>query len=153
MKQRPVLISIFSILSYICVGILGLFALLFLIIGIMGLFNPIQIENISGQELPAYASIFQANTSGWFFLIMFTVFLVLSLVAVLGFFIGRGLWKGQNWTRILGIIFCGLGIIQALVLIFYGKIFNGPFNLIWSLLLGGYLLFNKNVKKFFLDRK
>lgn len=149
MSERPLLISVFSVLGYIIAGIIGLFSVLFLIIGIFGFFNPIEIENVSGGELPAYVNLFQQNTSGWFFLVMFLVFLFLLALAILEFFVARGLWKGQNWSRILQIIFCGLSLLSGLSLLIIGNIFNGISVLFFCLLIGGYLLFNQNVKNFF----
>jgi hypothetical protein len=36
------------------------------------------------------------------------------LFAVLDYFIGKGLWKGQNWARIVLIVLCALSLISSL---------------------------------------
>lgn len=81
------------------------------------------------------------------------VFIVLGIVmlglGVLSIFIGRGLWKGQNWARIVSIIFLALGIISSISYIIGGKIMSGIIYLIIYAAIAAYLLFNKKVKQAF----
>ncbi len=79
---------------------------------------------------------------GLFFAVIMLAF------AVLGFFMGRGLWRGQNWARIVAVIFAALGILGALASLFAG-VFTSVVNLAAHLLIGWYLLFHKQSKKFF----
>ncbi len=69
--------------------------------------------------------------------------------AALFFFIGRGLWKGQAWARIVAIIFALLGIISAVNAFAQGVVLEGIFNLIVGGVIGCYLLFDNEVKAAF----
>lgn len=40
--------------------------------------------------------------------------IILIAFGVLDFFVGRGLWNGQNWARILTIVFSALGVLGGL---------------------------------------
>jgi len=74
--------------------------------------------------------------------------IILLIFGVLGIFIGRGLWKGQNWARILAIIFAILGLLSAIMGIVTGD-FSSIVGLIIHGVIGGYLLFNVGVKQAF----
>ncbi len=80
---------------------------------------------------------------------LFTLFGIFFIAfGILSFFIGRGLWKGQNWARMAAIVLVGLSAVFALVSIvanFPGRIFV----LILDGIIGGYLLFSKDVKAAF----
>ncbi len=80
-------------------------------------------------------------------LIFGAVFLV---VGIISFLIGRGLWKGKNWARIVAIIIAGIGIVFAIIGIVQGNIIGTLFRLVLNGVIGGYLLLNKQVKKVFL---
>jgi len=66
--------------------------------------------------------------------------------AVLSFFIGRGLWKGQKWARIITII-AGIGIFLSGL--FSITTIAGIIYLVIGGFIAGYLLFSKEVKTFF----
>jgi uncharacterized membrane protein (DUF2068 family) len=70
-------------------------------------------------------------------------------LGVLGFFVGRGLWKARPWARIVAIIFAALGILMAVISMIQGSIASNIFNLVIQLVIGGYLLFSNNVKQAF----
>lgn len=74
--------------------------------------------------------------------------IVLIALAVLGFFMARGLWKGQNWARILTIIFSGIGFLQALIALIQGN-FGSIVTLVIDGIIAYYLWFNADVKKAF----
>jgi len=74
--------------------------------------------------------------------------IILIALAVLLFFIGKGLWKGVNWTRIAVIILSAIGIVSAIVSIINGE-FGATISLVIHVIIGGYLLFNKTVKQAF----
>ena len=78
---------------------------------------------------------------------------ILISIAVLDFFIGRGLWKGQNWARILVIIFLIINVPLNLLALFTGAYISGIIGLIISGLVGWYLLFNEKVKSAFARAK
>lgn len=69
--------------------------------------------------------------------------------AVLYFFIGRGLWKGQNWARIVVIIFSILGLLSGIIALIGKAYFQGIFALAIPGVIGSYLLFSKKIKAAF----
>ena len=74
--------------------------------------------------------------------------IILIVMAIVDFFIGRGLWKGMNWARILAVIFAVIGLISSLINLIGGD-FTQIFSLVIDGLIGWYLWFNVNVKKAF----
>jgi hypothetical protein len=70
-------------------------------------------------------------------------------LSVLAFFIARGLGKAQKWSRIIVIIFAGIGLIFATVQLIQLNLLNRIINLVINGVIGSYLIFNKEVKKFF----
>jgi len=75
--------------------------------------------------------------------------IILIGLGVLGFFVGRGLWKARPWARIVAIIFAVLGILMAIISMIQGSIASNIFNLVIQLVIGGYLLFSSKVKEAF----
>ena len=75
--------------------------------------------------------------------------IVLVGLAVLSFFVGRGLWKGQKWSRIVAIIFAALGVLLAIVGMIQGNIASNIISLGVSAAMGGYLMFSWDVKTAF----
>ena len=75
--------------------------------------------------------------------------IVLVGLAVLSFFVGMGLWKGQKWSRIVAIIFTALGVLLSIVGMVQGNIASNIFSLVVSAAIGGYLLFSSGVKTAF----
>ena len=74
---------------------------------------------------------------------------ILIGIAVLSFFVGRGLWKGQKWSRIVAIVFAALGVLLAIVGMVQGQIASNVVGLVISAAVGGYLLFSSDVKAAF----
>jgi uncharacterized membrane protein (DUF2068 family) len=73
---------------------------------------------------------------------------IFLVFAAINFFIARGLWKGQEWSRILILIFCWIfGVLSIL------SIFTGGFAAIILVAIYGliiwYLQFKKEVKTYF----
>ena len=132
-KKQPTVVKIIAVLTYVISALL-LISSIFLFIG-AGLAD--EIINSS----PLLASIGSAA---------FVIFgIVLLAFAVLGYFIGRGLWKGEQWARVLVIIFSALGFLGGLSSIFKGRVFGGILDLVIYAVIGGYLWFNKEVNKAF----
>ena len=75
--------------------------------------------------------------------------IILIGLGVLGFFVGRGLWKARPWARIVATIFAALGILMAIISMIQGSIASNIVNLVIQLVIGGYLLFSNNVKQAF----
>ncbi len=132
-KEVPVGVKIISVLYYI-------WAVLFAILGILFIVGAGFIGTIA-QSIPLLA-LFGAG-------LFIVLAIILILFAILFFFIGRGLWKARQWSRILVIIFSILGILSAIMGMIQGKIVSNIFGLIISALIGGYLLFSKSVKEAF----
>ena len=74
---------------------------------------------------------------------------ILIGLAVLSFFVGRGLWKGQKWSRIVAIIFAALGVLLSIVGMVQGNIASNVISLVVSAAMGGYLIFSGDVKTAF----
>ncbi len=133
-KTLPLGVKIISILTYISAAIL-------LIGGIVLIAGSAAIAGFLVQIMPILVSVGAS------------LFIVLGIVliafAVLDFFIARGLWKLQNWARIVTIVFSVLGILSALNVILGGQIFNGLINLIINGVIVWYLGFNARVKQAF----
>ena len=74
---------------------------------------------------------------------------ILIGIAVLSFFVGRGLWKAQKWSRIVAIAFAVLGVLLAIAGMVQGQIASNVVSLVISAAVGGYLLFSSEVKTAF----
>ena len=61
---------------------------------------------------------------------------------ILHIFIGKGLWRGKQWARIVTIIFMILGLISGITSF-------DIFTIVVSLVIGSYLLFSRKVKAAF----
>ncbi len=78
--------------------------------------------------------------------------IILSLTLVLlsiSWFIGKSLWNRKNWARKTVILFSILWIIQAITVIIVKQDYTAIIQLIISLVIGLYLLLNKNLKLYF----
>jgi hypothetical protein len=80
---------------------------------------------------------------------MIIVGLFLIGIAALDFFIGRGLWRGRQWARILTIILMIIGAMFNLIALASGSFFSGSFGFLIDGAIAGYLLLNNDVKKAF----
>ena len=129
----PTGVKIISVLYYIGAGFGILFGILFFVgAGFLGaVASQIPLLGAFGKSL------------------FIVVGIILIGLSVLSIFVGRGLWKGKNWARIVAIIFAALGAIMAIVSIVGGSIANGISSLAVQLLIGGYLLLNSSVKSAF----
>lgn len=123
----PMGVKIIAILGYIGAGLSALLGLILILGG--GL--------IGGalSSMPALAFL----GSG----IMVVGGIFLLAMAVLGFFVAKGLWNLQNWARIVTIIIAALGVLGGLSSLFSGGFGSGLFNIVVDGLIGWYLLFNK----------
>ena len=74
---------------------------------------------------------------------------ILIGLAVLSFFVGRGLWKAQKWSRIVAVIFAVIGVLFAIIGMIQGNIASNIVGLVGSAAIGGYLLFSGGVKSAF----
>ncbi len=131
----PTGVKVIAVLEYIGAVILLLFALLFFV---ASAFIEGVLQSAGFNALPSGAGAAIAIGVGVLFLVL----------AVLGFFIGRGLWNGKNWARFLAIAFSVVWIILDVMSIASGQ-FGSILSLALNALIGGYLLFSKEVKAAF----
>jgi len=129
-QTMPTGVKVISILYYIGAALELLFAIL-LFVGAGTIASKIPIIGALGAGL----------------------FVVLGVIliglAVLSFFVGRGLWKGQKWSRIVAIIFAALGVLFGIIGMVQGQIVSNIVGLVISGAIGGYLLFSNEVKTAF----
>ncbi|MFH1503258.1 MAG: DUF2127 domain-containing protein [Candidatus Diapherotrites archaeon] len=131
-KEFPAGVQIISILVYIVSILSALMGLLFLIYGIA--FSDLLIETL-GELGPGI-------------LIVFGGFLL--CIGVLGIFVGRGLWKRQNWARITAItLLCITIILSIYSLLVGGSIVGNLIAIVISGVIAGYLIFSKEAGKAF----
>lgn len=129
----PTLVKIIGVLYYIGAVLLVLLGIAFFVGASLlgGLLEQIPLLGALGSGLFVVAGI---------------IFIGL---AVLYFFIGRGLWKTQNWARIVVIILAAIGAISGIYSIIQGNLASNIVGLIINLAVGGYLLFGNDVKAAF----
>lgn len=133
-KEIPVGVKIISIVYYIAAAAAVLGSIL-LFVGsafISSLFANIPLLNILG-----------AVGVGLFIFLG----IVCLIFGVFDFFIARGLWNAKNWARILVIIFSCIGVLIGIGSITSG--FASIVQLAISGLIGGYLIFSKEVREAF----
>ncbi len=130
MGEVPTGVKVISVLYYIGAVLELLFAVL-LFVG----------AGTIASKIPLIGAI----GSGLFII----VGVVLIGLAVLSFFVGRGLWKAQKWSRIVAIIFAVLGVLFAVLGMVQGQVASNVVSLVISGAVGGYLLFSSGVKAAF----
>jgi hypothetical protein len=132
-SDAPAGVKVISVLYYIGAVLFVLFALLFFI-----------GASFLGGVLAGVP--FLASLGAGFFAIVGIIFLAF---AVLGFFVGMGLWKLQSWARIVAIIFAIIGFVMGISDLVSGAPGSGVFSIIVNGLIGWYLLFNQEAKSAF----
>ena len=130
----PTILKVLAILTYIGAGLTFLMALGF-IIG--GSFITNFVSDFGGIE--ALGGVFLVGSG-----------ILLIGIGILQIFIARGYYKGQNWSRVITIVFSALGILGALVAILSGA-FASIINLILNGLIFYYFVVDENCKKWFLS--
>jgi len=120
-SKRPVGIAILSVLGYMGAVVALLFGIFYIFYtGVVALYS---VQDYFGKM-----------TVGLFILLA-----ILSLgLAVLYYFMARGLWNGKNWARITQIVLSVLGLILALSSFGIGGIFSLIINGLIILYLGFY---------------
>lgn len=128
-KERPIGVSILAVLAWINAGMLVLFALFALFFF-------------------SVLSSFIGGFGGGLFIFSMIGFILFGLMALLGFFFGRGLWRGKNGWRIFYLVILGLSTVLVIINLFAPE-GSGFFNLILIGFLIWYMGFKKNVVEFF----
>ena len=130
MAEVPTGVKVVSVLYYIGAAFELLFAVL-LFVGAGTIASKIPIIGAIGSGL------------------FIVVGVVLIGLAVLSFFVGRGLWKARKWARIVAIIFAVLGVLFAILGMVQGQVAGNIVGLVISGAVGGYLWFSSSVKAAF----
>ena len=139
-KKAPIGVKILSILYFVGAFASLVLAILLIIAGALGgttLFRA--AGNIPGYDLIA----------GFLTVFAIVAGVIILVLGVLEFFIGRGLWKGRNWARIVAIIFSVLGILGSINSFLTEQYTSGGAILAVNLLIFTYLIFSRKVKGFF----
>ncbi len=135
-KNVPTGVKVISILYYIGTAFGVLFGLLFIFGG--------SIAGAIISQLETGLGISAALLGG----LLIVLGIITLAFAVLSFFIARGLWKAQNWARILAGIFAILGALSSLA-----SLIQGNFGSVVFLAIEGfiayYLFMNEDVKAAF----
>lgn len=129
-KDMPLGVKILSVLAYITAT--------FTLIGAIAMFVG---SSFIASILPSGLNILGLAVGA-------TLGVIFLAFAVLDYFIARGLWLGQEWTRIVVLIVAAIGAIGSLI-----ALFAGDFTSILSIAINGlviyYLGFIPEVKKAF----
>ena len=122
-KNPPTILKIISVLYYIAAAFLLIFPVILLLAG----FSFAGLGSLIGLGLG------------------FALLLITVPFAVLAFFIARGLWRGQKWSRIVVIILSVLAVISGIASLSA----SGIINIVVEGLIAVYLIFSKDVKAYF----
>ncbi len=128
----PIGVKLLSIIGYIIaislfLGFLGIFFGAFFFVSVL--------------PLPAWI-----DFAGW--MLASIIGIPLLLLAILTFFVARGLWLGQNWARIVVIILVALELLGGIFALMAGG-FASIFVILVDALIIWYLGFNDHVKHAF----
>jgi len=133
----PIGVKITAFFYYIAAAITIISALSALLLS-LGLFG----VSVQGDALGLFFGLF-----GGF---MLGVVIITLLIAALTIFIGRSLWKGKNWARILTIIFAILFLLGSIGALIQGEeIIKNLVILGISTISTGYLVLSKDAKNYF----
>lgn len=138
-SHKAVGVQVISILHYISAAFLGLSGLLIM------LFSNIMVSAINSSEANIDPNIAAMITPGLFI----GIGIVLIVIAVLIFFIGRGLWKLKQWARICAVILSTLLAVYSIYSMILGFRVMQVIWLLIYLLIAGYLAFSKEAKAAF----
>ena len=124
-KEMPTGVKLIAVLYYVSAAVGVLLGILFLAAG-----------GLLGSTIPFLAAL--GVVGG-------IIFLAFGIVS---FFIGRGLWQGKDWARIIAIVFAAIGLLSSLLTI-AGSLVGGLIGLILHGAIIWYLMFNKEGKNAF----
>lgn len=95
--QRPTGVTILAILAFIGAGLLALVAVFSLLGGAL-------VSSLASSRVGMFAGVGAAVLA-----------IILLICAAVDLVVGIGLWKLQNWARIITIIFVGLGLLGSVL--------------------------------------
>jgi hypothetical protein len=142
-RNAPMGVKIISILTYISAIftlILGV-ALLAGAVGGTAALAFVGINNLSNLDLGPLTGALGGVVIGS----LFIGALVVIVFGILIFFVARGLWKGENWARIVVFILLILGFIDSLFTL-------DIVSMVINALIGYYIWFSREVKSFFVRK-
>ena len=134
-KKIPVGVQIISVLYYIA-------AVVCVLTGLLLAIGANAIVSLLVSSAPELESII---TGG----LVIGLGILLVLLGVLAFFVGRALWKLKQWARILAIIVAIVGVAFAVYSMIKGFAFMQVIKLAIHAAIGIYLIFSKEVKEAF----
>ena len=132
-KGRPIGVSIIAIMEYIGAGLCFFYAI-FLFTLYAGIVSLSQFSEGPAPELISSV-------------LVFLIFIFLAF-SVIGFFVGRALWNGRNWSRVLFLVFWWIGIAFSLIMVLTGS-FIFLLEVVGLVFFIWYFQFKENVKNFF----
>jgi len=153
-KNMPFGVKLLSVLSYISAGILFIYGLIYVFLEITLLaFKNTIVNRIGAVAVNKSISISAtdlnqgAQTTELLFLAGIIIFIGL---AVLLLFVGRGLWKGRNWSRILLIVLSVILVVLTLIYLASGySLLVSLLILVINIWIAGYLLLSEKAKTAF----
>jgi len=146
-RDIPLGVKIISILAYVGSGLMALTALL-LLIGIAWLSSTNDSAQILQQVASGFGAISNEITAASVTIYAVLFAIVCILLAIVNFFVGRGLGSGKQWARVLTIIYAVIQVISGLGIL-RTNTGNGLFAIIFYGAIGAYLAFSDETKKFF----
>jgi len=133
-KKMPILLKILGVLTYIGAGFLSLLGLIFI-------FASKMMSELISQDYFKSIGVF-----GFIF-----IGFVLIGVGIFEFYIARGYYKSENWSRVVTIVFSIIGVIFAIIGIFKGLVSENFITLIVDGFLIYYFTSAKECKEWFLN--
>jgi len=118
-------------------GVYFLATFVLVILALLCFFGSAVLSNISPDVANQFSMLKSIGSGAFIFSgIMFLV------MAIAGFFVGLGLFKLQNWARIVALVFACLGLISSASYIFRGDLMS-IISLVINGAIGYYLYLNK----------
>ena len=139
-KEVPALVNILAVLNIIGSVLLILIGIFLIIVKFTSIAEPKVMPNggISFSLLSMFSQTF------------LTLGLIFLPLGIFNLFVSIYLRKGRKWARICMIVLAAVGVIVSIISSIMGSdIVSNILSLIMSGLIGGYLLFNKEVKEVF----
>jgi phosphoglycerol transferase MdoB-like AlkP superfamily enzyme len=146
-KTMPLGVKAISILAYIGAVMFVLISIILLSVGIWVSSSDNAAKLV--QEAASSLEITTVVTATDFGVAAIALAVVGILTAVIYFFVGKGLWQGARWARIVVIIYAVIQIVSNIGTAIRGSITSGLIGVIVYGIIGWYLMFSKEAKQAF----
>jgi len=139
----PVGVKIISVIAFIKAGILLIVGIALFLGGLIGtaVLSGVGIEKLieltGGNNDPITGIVASAIVGS-----LIVSGIIVIVLSVLAYYVGRGLWDGRNWARIVVIVLSVITFISAI-----GSL--DIFSIIVGGVIGGYMWFGNDVKRYF----